>query len=242
MSLCLVDHITVIRFAPLHLQKKVRFYQASTSEMFGNAKTPQSEETPFAPVSPYGTAKLYAHFITKNYREAYGIFASSGILFNHESSSRGETFVTRKIVKRAVEITLGRADKLFLGNLDAVRDWGHARDYVEGMWKILNHTKADDFVLATGHAISVREFASKVFNRLNLPISWEGKGLDEIAIDEEGKIRIAVDSRHFRPSEVPYLRGDANKAKSELNWFPRFSVDDLIIEMIESEMKLQKSE
>jgi GDPmannose 4,6-dehydratase len=227
----------------LGLTEKTRIYNASTSEMFGlNENKSLNESSYFHPRSPYGVSKLFAHWMIVNYREAFGMFASNGILFNHESSRRGETFVTRKIVKRAVEITLGRADKLFLGNLDAVRDWGHARDYVEGMWKILNHTKADDFVLATGHAISVREFASKVFNRLNLPISWEGKGLDEIAIDEEGKIRIAVDSRHFRPSEVPYLRGDANKAKSELNWFPRFSVDDLIIEMIESEMKLQKSE
>ena len=198
----------------LNLQKKVRFYQASTSEMFGNAKTPQSEETPFAPVSPYGTAKLYAHFITKNYREAYGIFASSGILFNHESSSRGETFVTRKIIIGAIKILMKKQKKLFLGNLDAIRDWGHAEDFVRGMWLILQHNKPDDFVLATGKSYSIRRFVEIVFAKLGIKIIWSGRGLNEKGINKETKEEvILIDKNYFRPNEVNNLRGNYSKAK-----------------------------
>ena len=198
----------------LNLQKKVRFYQASTSEMFGNAKTPQSEETPFAPVSPYGTAKLYAHFITKNYREAYGIFASSGILFNHESSSRGETFVTRKIIIGAIKILMKKQKKLFLGNLDAIRDWGHAEDYVRGMWLILQHNKPDDFVLATGKSYSIRRFVEIVFAKLGIKIIWSGRGLNEKGINKETKEEvILIDKNYFIQNEVNNLRGNYSKAK-----------------------------
>jgi GDPmannose 4,6-dehydratase len=222
----------------LNLQKKVRFYQASTSEMFGNAKTPQSEETPFAPVSPYGTAKLYAHFITKNYREAYGIFASSGILFNHESSSRGETFVTRKIIIGAIKILMKKQKKLFLGNLDAIRDWGHAEDYVRGMWLILQHNKPDDFVLATGKSYSIRRFVEIVFAKLGIKIIWSGRGLNEKGINKETKEEvILIDKNYFRPNEVNNLRGNYTKAKKILKWKPQISFNQLIDNMIKDEIK-----
>lgn len=222
----------------LNLQKKVRFYQASTSEMFGNAKTPQSEETPFAPVSPYGTAKLYAHFITKNYREAYGIFASSGILFNHESSSRGETFVTRKIIIGAIKILMKKQKKLFLGNLDAIRDWGHAEDYVRGMWLILQHNKPDDFVLATGKSYSIRRFVEIVFAKLGIKIIWSGRGLNEKGINKETKEEvILIDKNYFRPNEVNNLRGNYSKAKKILKWKPQISFNQLIDNMIKDEIK-----
>ena len=222
----------------LNLQKKIKFYQASTSEMFGNAKAPQNEKTPFAPVSPYGTAKLYAHFITKNYREAYGIFASNGILFNHESSLRGETFVTRKIIIAAIKILQKKQKKLFLGNLNAIRDWGHAEDYVRGMWLILQHKKPDDFVLATGKSYTVRKFVELVFASLGIKIIWSGKGLYEKGMNKDTKEEIVVvDKNYFRPKEVNYLEGNYSKAKKILNWQPKISLTQLIESMIKEEIK-----
>ena len=224
----------------LGLEKKTRFYQASTSEMFGLAldKKPLNEESRFYPRSPYGAAKLYAHWITINYREAYGIFASSGILFNHESPRRGETFVTRKIVRSAVRIAAGLEEILYLGNLDAVRDWGHAKDYVEGMWRILQHHTAEEWVLATGEAISVREFVEKTFKLVGISITWSGKGVDEIGKDQNGVVRIQINPVYFRPTEVPFLLGDASKARKILGWEPRYKIDDLVQEMVESEKKI----
>ncbi len=220
----------------LGLEKKTRFYQASTSEMFGLAERnePLSEMSRFYPRSPYGAAKLYAHWITVNYREAYGIFASTGILFNHESPRRGETFVTRKIVSAAKRIISGKQSVLFLGNLDAIRDWGHAKDYVDGMWRILQHSEPDDFVLATGEAITVREFAEKVFEKIGMPINWEGSGLNEVGKNSNGDEVIKIDPKYFRPTEVPFLLGDARKAKKLLGWEPTFSIDDLINDMIKN--------
>ena len=222
----------------LGLEKKSKFYQASTSEMFGlsEASTPLNEQSRFYPRSPYGAAKLYAHWITVNYREAYGIFASSGILFNHESPRRGETFVTRKIVRAATRIVKGKESTLFLGNLDAIRDWGHAKDYVEGMWRMLQHHEADDFVLATGVGISVREFVEKVFAKLGMVISWSGSGVDEIGKDQNGNILIKIDPVYYRPTEVPFLLGDSTKARTLLGWNPLYTVESLIDEMVESEL------
>jgi len=221
----------------LGLEQKTRFYQASTSEMFGLAEdsSPLNENSRFYPRSPYGAAKLYAHWITVNYREAYGMFASSGILFNHESPRRGETFVTRKIVSAALRIKSRNQDVLFLGNLDAIRDWGHAKDYVEGMWRILQHSEPDDFVLATGEAITVREFAEKVFEKVGMPIFWEGSGIDEVGKNSNGDIVIKVDPKYFRPAEVPFLLGDSSKARIILGWEPTYTVDTLIDDMIQSE-------
>ncbi len=218
----------------LGLEKKTRFYQASTSEMFGlvEGNEPLNELSRFYPRSPYGAAKLYAHWIAVNYREAYGIFASSGILFNHESPRRGETFVTRKIVSAAKRIVSREQAVLFLGNLDAIRDWGHAKDYVEGMWRILQHSEPDDFVLATGQAISVREFTEKVFEKVGMPIFWDGMGVNEVGKSANGQIVIKIDPRYFRPTEVPFLLGDASKARKLLGWEPTFSIDDLIDDMI----------
>jgi len=226
----------------LGLEKKTKFYQASTSEMFGLAldKKPLNEDSRFYPRSPYGAAKLYAHWITINYREAYGIFASSGILFNHESPRRGETFVTRKIVRSAVRIAAGLEETLHLGNLDAIRDWGHAKDYVDGMWRILQHHTAEEWVLATGEAISVREFVEKTFNLVGISITWSGKGIDEIGKDQNGIIRIQINPVYFRPTEVPFLLGDASKARSILGWQPNYKIDDLVKEMVESEKKIIK--
>ena len=223
----------------LGLEKKTKFYQASTSEMFGLAEDHKAlnENSRFYPRSPYGAAKLYSHWITVNYREAYGIFASSGILFNHESPRRGETFVTRKIVRAAARISRGLDSTLFLGNLDAIRDWGHAKDYVEGMWRILQHHKADDFVLATGSAITVREFAVKVFEKLGISITWSGEGVDEVGADQNGNLVIRIDPAYFRPAEVPFLLGDATKARNLLGWAPTYTVDSLITEMVESELR-----
>ena len=222
----------------LGLERKTKFYQASTSEMFGlvEGNTPLNELSRFYPRSPYGAAKLYAHWITVNYREAYGIFASSGILFNHESPRRGETFVTRKIVRAATRIANGKESTLYLGNLDAARDWGHAKDYVEGMWRMLQHHVADDFVLATGVAITVREFAEKVFAKLGIEISWSGSGVDEVGKDQNGNIVIRIDPAYFRPTEVPFLLGDATKARTLLGWNPVYTLETLIDEMVESEL------
>ena len=221
----------------LGLDQKTKFYQASTSEMFGltTDKSPLNELSNFYPRSPYGAAKLYAHWITVNYREAYGIFASSGILFNHESPRRGETFVTRKIVRAASRISRGEESTLFLGNLDAFRDWGHAKDYVEGMWRILQHHEADDFVLATGTAITVREFAEKVFSKFGMHIYWSGSGKNEIGKDQNGNIIVRIDPVYFRPTEVPFLLGDSTKARNLLGWMPSYTVESLIDEMVASE-------
>jgi GDPmannose 4,6-dehydratase len=221
----------------LNLNKKTKFYQASTSEMFGNARPPQNEKTPFDPISPYGTAKLYAHFVTKNYRQAYGIFASSGILFNHESSVRGETFVTKKIITAAVKILIKKQKQLFLGNLDAIRDWGHAEDYVRGMWLILQHNKPDDFVLATGKSYSIRKFVEIVFSKIGIKIIWSGKGVDEKGINKKtGEKVILIDKKYFRPNEVNNLRGDYSKARKILKWKPKISFRQLIDQMIKEEI------
>ena len=219
----------------LGLEKKTRFYQASTSEMFGltDGKI-LNEESKFYPRSPYGAAKVYAHWITVNYREAYGLFAASGILFNHESPRRGETFVTQKIVQAAVAITKGKQEKLFLGNLDAVRDWGHAKDYVEGMWRILQHHEASDWVLATGEATSVRKFVEMTFEKLGRIISWSSTGIAEKGIDQNGNILVEIDSRYYRPTEVPHLLGDASRAKTLLDWKTSYTLELLISEMIKA--------
>jgi len=228
----------------LGLTKKVRFYQATTSEIFGNTPYyPQDESTPFCPASPYGTAKLYGYWITKNYRDAYGIFASNGILFNHESSIRGETFVTRKITRAVARIKFGLQKVLYLGNLYARRDWGHARDYVRGMWMILNHDKPDDFVLATGTSLSVKEFCEESFRCAGIDIEWRGEGINEVGINTEtGEVVVRVDPRYFRPNEVDFLIGNPEKAYRELGWFPTYTVKDLIKEMVEMDIYQVKRE
>lgn len=222
----------------LDLISKTRFYQASTSEMFGlvDSHKPINEETPFYPRSPYGAAKLYAHWITINYREAYNIFAVSGILFNHESPRRGETFVTRKIVRGAVNIHRNQQEKLYLGNLDAIRDWGHAKDYVDGMWRMLQSLSPEDYILATGESMSVREFCVRVFSNLGIEITWSGEGTKEIGSDQHGKVIIEIDPRYYRPTEVPFLLGDSTKARQNLNWKPTYTIDMLIEEMIREEL------
>lgn len=222
----------------LGLKEQVRFYQASTSELYGNAPhSPQSETTPFAPRSPYGAAKLYAYWITVNYREAYGFHASNGILFNHESPIRGETFVTRKVTRAVAAINAGRQDKLYIGNLDAKRDWGHARDYVLGMWMMLQQNEPDDYVLATGETHSVREFIEKAFGVVGRKIVWRGKGTDERGIDEKtGAELVEVDPGYFRPTEVDVLLGDARKAQQKLGWKHRISFEQLVNEMVKSDV------
>jgi GDPmannose 4,6-dehydratase len=231
----------------LGLEKRTRFYQASTSELYGKVQeVPQSEKTPFYPRSPYAVAKLYAYWITVNYREAYGIFASNGILFNHESPIRGETFVTRKITRAVASIALGLQDKIYLGNLDAKRDWGHAKDYVIAMWKILQHDKADDFVIATGITTTIRDFLIKAFLHVGIELTLIGHGADEKAYVkacnypeyqlEIGKEIVAIDKRYFRPTEVELLLGDSSKAQTELNWEMKYSLDDLIDEMVDSDL------
>lgn len=226
----------------LGLEKKTKFYQASTSEMFGLVQeVPQKETTPFYPRSPYGVAKLYAHWITKNYRESYGIFACSGILFNHESPVRGETFVTRKITRGVAKIFHGLQDKIYLGNLDAERDWGHAKDFVRGMWLMLQQDEPDDYVLATNHKISVRQFVEMSFNNIGVQIVWQGEGVDEKGIDlETGKVLVEIDKEYFRPAEVDLLIGDYTKAKNKLGWSPSYTVEELCREMIESDLNLFK--
>jgi len=219
---------------------KARFYQASTSEMFGKVQAiPQNETTPFYPRSPYGVSKLYGHWITKNYRESYGMFACSGILFNHESERRGETFVTRKITLAAARIAQKKQDRLYLGNLDSLRDWGYAKDYVECMWLILQHDKPEDFVIATGVQHSVREFATLAFRYAGISLRWEGKGIDEKGIDEAtGRILVEVSPDFYRPTDVVNLWGDPTKARTELGWNPqRTSFEDLVRLMVEHDMK-----
>jgi GDPmannose 4,6-dehydratase len=222
----------------LGLTGKTRFYQASTSELYGKAQEiPQTERTPFYPRSPYAAAKLYAYWMTVNYREAYGIFASNGILFNHESPIRGETFVTRKITRAVAAIYLGLQDRLYIGNLDAKRDWGHARDYVEGMWRIMQHERPDDFVLATEETHSVREFAERAFAEVGIEIAWRGQGKAETGIDRaSGKTLIEIDPTYFRPTEVDILIGNAGKARRELNWQPRVSFETLVGEMVAADV------
>lgn len=224
------------------LEKKTRFYQASTSELFGSVReVPQSETTPFYPRSPYAVAKLYAHWIAVNYREGFNIFASNGILFNHESPLRGETFVTRKITRAVAAIELGLQDTLYLGNLDAKRDWGHARDYVEGMWRILQHTEADDFVLGTGVMRSVRDFVEMAFAYVGREIDWHGCGVDEIGCDrKKGEILIKVDPRYFRPTEVPQLIADASKAERVLGWKATTNLNELVAEMMEADIHIAR--
>ncbi len=221
----------------LGLEKQTRFYQASTSELYGAAPAPQDETTPFMPQSPYATAKLYAYWITRNYREAYGLFAANGILFNHESPLRGETFVTRKITRAVAAIELGLQDKLYIGNLDALRDWGHARDYVEGMWRIVQAEAADDWVLATGEAKSVRAFIERAFAEVGRTIVWQGRGEAETGIDQaSGRTLVAVDPRYFRPLEVHHLLGDASKARTRLGWQPSIRFADLVREMVQADL------
>jgi GDPmannose 4,6-dehydratase len=222
----------------LGLEKKTRFYQASTSEMFGLVReTPQRETTPFYPRSPYGVAKLYAYWITVNYRESYGLHACNGILFNHESPRRGETFVTRKITRALARIKVGLQDKLYLGNLDAKRDWGHARDYVEMMWLMLQRDEPKDYVIATGQQYSVREFIERAAEPLGIRLHWMGEGVDEHGIDAEGRVIVAVDPRYFRPAEVETLLGDATKAHRELGWKPRISFAELVSEMVAEDLR-----
>ena len=222
----------------LNLGGKVRFYQASTSELYGKVQeTPQTERTPFYPRSPYAVAKLYAYWATVNYREAYGMHASNGILFNHEGPRRGETFVTRKITRAIAAIHLGRQDCLYLGNLDAKRDWGHAKDYVEGMWRILQQDEPDDYVLATGETHSVREFVERAFREIDVRIEWQGAGTQESGrCAETGRVLIKVDPRYFRPTEVDLLLGDPSKARAKLGWVHKIGFGDLVKEMVVSDI------
>jgi GDPmannose 4,6-dehydratase len=224
----------------LGMDKDVRFYQASTSELYGLVQeVPQSETTPFYPRSPYGVAKLYGFWIVKNYRESYGMHASNGILFNHESPLRGETFVTRKITRGVARIHLGLQDTLHLGNLDAKRDWGHAKDYVEGMWRMLQQDTADDYVLATGRTVPIRDFVNMAFAEVGVTLDWQGEGVDEKGIDKAtGAVRVAVDPRYFRPAEVELLVGDASKAKRVLGWEPTHTLEQLCSEMVAADVKL----
>ena len=226
----------------LGMEQDVRFYQASTSELYGLVQeVPQSETTPFYPRSPYGVAKLYSYWIVKNYREAYGMHASNGILFNHESPLRGETFVTRKITRAVAKISLGLQDGIHLGNLDAQRDWGHAKDYVEGMWRMLQQSESDDYVLATGRTVTIRSFVDMAFAEVGIDIEWKGEGVEEVGIDKKtGKTLVAVDPRYFRPTEVELLVGDATKAKEKLGWEPSHTLEQLCAEMVASDLALFK--
>ena len=228
----------------LNLEKKVKFYQASTSELYGKVQeVPQKETTPFYPRSPYGVAKLYAFWIVKNYREAYDMFACNGILFNHESPIRGETFVTRKITRAVAKISLGLQEKMFIGNLNAQRDWGHAKDYVEGMWLMLQQEKPEDFVLATGKTTTVRDFCTIAFKEVDIDISWVGEGDNEKGIDQvSGKVLVEIDKNYYRPTEVDLLIGDASKAKKILNWEPKIELESLIKEMVKSDVTLFKKD
>lgn len=232
-TLRLLEAIRILR-----MESRVRFYQASTSELYGNSPPPQSETTPFAPRSPYAAAKLYAYWITVNYREAYGLHASNGILFNHESPIRGETFVTRKISRAVAAIEAGLERQLFIGNLNARRDWGHARDYVKGMWTMIQQAKPDDYVLATGESHSVREFVERAFAVIGRRIRWRGEGVDEVGVDEaSGDELVKVDPRYFRPTEVDLLLGDPSKARTKLGWKHQVSFEDLVTEMVTGDLK-----
>lgn len=241
------DGLGTLRFLDairlLGMEKRTKFYQASTSELFGKVvETPQKETTPFYPRSPYGVAKLYGFWITKNYREAYDIFGCNGILFNHESPRRGETFVTRKITMAAAAIKVGLQNKLYLGNIDSKRDWGFAKDYVEGMWMMLQRDKADDFVLATGETHTVREFVELAFKELGMEIKWEGSGVDEKGIDKAtGKVLIEIDPRYFRPTEVDLLLGDASKAEREIGWKPKTKFYELVSMMTKADLELMQN-
>jgi GDPmannose 4,6-dehydratase len=238
-TLRLLEAIRILR-----LERKTRFYQASTSEMFGKVQeVPQTEKTPFYPRSPYGAAKVYAYWITVNYREAYNLFACNGILFNHESPVRGETFVSRKITRAVARIKLGLQEDLFLGNLDARRDWGHAKDYVRAMYLMLQQPQPEDYVIATGQSHSVREFAERAFARVDIAIQWQGQGKDEVGIDKSsGQTRVRIDPRYFRPAEVDQLLGDASKAHRQLNWQPKIGFDDLVERMVAADLKEAEKE
>ncbi len=227
----------------LDMKDRVRFYQASTSELYGKVhETPQSESTPFHPRSPYAVAKLYGYWITVNYREAYGFHASNGILFNHEGPTRGETFVTRKITRAVAAMQMGKQDKLYLGNMDAKRDWGHAREYVEGMWRILQQAQPDDYVLATGETHSVREFVEAAFAVVGRNINWTGAGVEEKGLcARTGQVLVEIDPRYFRPAEVDLLLGDAEKSRAKLGWEPKIHFADLVREMVEADLALFKA-
>jgi GDPmannose 4,6-dehydratase len=238
-----VDGIGTLRMLEairiLGLEKKTRFYQASTSELYGLVQeTPQKETTPFYPRSPYAVAKLYAYWITVNYREAYGMYACNGILFNHESPVRGENFVTRKITRALARIKLGLQDRLYLGNLDAKRDWGHAKDHVEMQWLMLQQEQPEDFVIATGVQYSVRDFVNAAAEELGIKVRWEGQGVDEKGYDVEGKCIVVVDPRYFRPTEVEILLGDSTKARKKLGWAPKITFGELVAEMVREDLKL----
>ena len=221
------------------MEKKTRFYQASTSELYGLVQEmPQTETTPFYPRSPYAVAKLYAYWITVNYREAYGMYACNGILFNHESPMRGETFVTRKITRALARIKVGLQDCLYLGNMDALRDWGHARDYVEMQWLMLQQPEPRDYVIATGEQHSVRDFVDAAADCLGIRISWHGAGAEEKGIDQHGRVIVAVDPRYYRPTEVETLQGDASKAMRELSWRPHTTFAELVREMVEEDLQI----
>ena len=225
--------------AIVKINNKIKFYQAGSSEMFGKVfETPQNEKTPFHPRSPYGVAKLYSHWITVNYREAHKIFASNGILFNHESPLRGETFVTKKIVKALCRIKLNKQKKIFLGNLYAKRDWGHAKDYVKAMWKILQYDRPEDFVICTGKQYTIKQFINMVARQLKIPIKWRGKGIKEKAYDKKNNCIIECHKRYFRPAEVDTLKGDCSKAKKELKWKPKNDINSLIKDMISHELNI----
>lgn len=241
------DGIGVLRLLEairtLGLIGKTRFYQASTSELYGLVReTPQTEKTPFYPRSPYGVAKMYGYWIVVNYRESYGMYACNGILFNHESPRRGETFVTRKITRGLTRVKLGLDDVLLLGNIDSRRDWGHARDYVEMQWMMLQQERPDDFVIATGQQYSVRDFIHRAAQLLDLNLTWSGIGLDEKAVDENGKLVVGIDPRYFRPAEVETLLGDATKARELLKWAPKTSFDELVREMVEADLRNAENE
>src|SRR5947208_2804101 len=237
-TLRLLEAIRILR-----MEKTTRFYQASTSELYGNAPSPQRETTPFQPRSPYAAAKLYGYWITVNYREAYGMHASNGILFNHEGPTRGETFVTRKITRAVAAIELGLQQKFFIGNLDAKRDWAHARDYVEGMWRIVQQDRPDDYVLATGEMHSVREFIERAFAEVGRTLSWRGKGVDEEGVDDKtGQALVKVDPRYFRPTEVELLLGDPSKARNVLGWKHEITFPMLVKEMVASDLKKAAAE
>ena len=237
-TLRLLEAIRILKMEPT-----TRFYQASTSELYGNAKPPQNEVTPFQPRSPYAAAKLYGYWITVNYREAYGIHASNGILFNHEGPTRGETFVTRKISRAVAAIHQGFQSRLYLGNLDSKRDWGHARDYVEAMWLMLQHAKADDYVIATGETHTVREFVELAFAEVGRRIAWRGAGTQEQGVDaKSGEVLVSVDPRYFRPTEVDYLHGDPAKARSRLGWKHKTSFRELVAEMVAADLETVREE